>query len=151
MANNVSLQHTVVRINGHTHEGWAAQSDALTLPDITVAATEVGPDGLMVASSTGMRGGEVVMKFLANSRTRAFYGQQMSEIQRGAVKNFSGSIANSQTGETTRLDRGVLISAPSGTTLGNAVPPSRDVTIMFESVISNFDGFNAQPAPVLAA
>ena len=151
MANNVSLQHTVVRINGHTCEGWAAQADALMLPDITVASSEIGPDGLKVVSSTGMRGGMLTLKFLANSRSRAFFGQQLAEIQRGAVKNFTGSISNPQTGETTRLDRGHMEVGPTGTTIGNAVPAAREFQIHFESIISNYDGFNAQPAPVLAA
>ena len=118
MTQNVSLEHTTVVINGHTCEGWAAAADALALPDITFATSERGPDGLKVVSSTGMRGGMVTLKFLANSRSRAFFSQQVSEIQRGAVKNFSGSISNSQTGETTRLERGHMEVAPVGTTLG---------------------------------
>ena len=151
MAQNVSLQHTVVTINGHRCEGWAAAADAFSLPDIQVANSERGPDGLKLVSSTGMRGGIATFKFLANSRSRAYFGKLMAEIQRGAVINFEGSASNSQTGETTRLTRGHMEVGPTGTTLGNAVPPAREFQIDFEEIISSYDGFNAQSAPVVAA
>lgn len=146
---NISLQHTTVTINGHRCEGWANAADAFQLPDIQLAQHEVGPDGLKVVSSTGMRGGAVVFKFLANSRSRAKFGQWMAQIQRGAAITFEGSAANSQTGESCRLERGHMEVGPAGTTLGNANPPAREFTIIFESVISNFDGFKADAAPVL--
>ena len=151
MAQNVSLQHTTVTINGHRCEGWANVADALLLPDIQLANSETGPDGLKVVSSTGIRGGPVVFKFAANSESRGQFSKWLVEIQRGAAIEFEGSIANSQTGETTRLVRGHMQMGPAGTTLGNAIPPPREFTIVFEQVLGNFDGFKAQPAPVLAA
>lgn len=149
MAQNVSLQHSTVTINGHVCQGWAAAADALTMPDIQLAQHEIGPDGLKVVSSTGMRGGIVTFKFLANSVSRRQFGIWMAQIQRGASIVFEGSIANSQTGASTRLSRGHMEVGPAGQTLGNAVPPAREFQIHFESIISNFDGFSAQPAPVL--
>ena len=147
---NVSLQHTVVTVNGHRCEGWANVADALQLPDIQLANHEIGPDGLKVVSSTGMRGGPVIFKFLANSRSRAKFGTWYGQIQEGARINFEGSISNSQTGERTRMERGHIETGPAGTTLGNAVPAAREFTIVFETVITNFDGFRAQSAPVAA-
>ena len=147
---NVSLQHTVVTVNGHRCEGWAAAADALLLPDIQVANHEIGPDGLKVVSSTGMRGGPVVFKFLANSRSRAQFGRWYAQIQKGARMTFEGSISNAQTGESTRMERGHIETGPAGTTLGNAVPAAREFTIVFESIITPFDGFQAQSAPVSA-
>ena len=151
MTMNVSLEHTTVTINGHVCEGWAAAADALSLPVLQLANHDVGPDGLKVVSSTGMRGGIVTLKLLANSRSRAFFSQQVAEIQRGAVIVFEGSISNSQTGETTRLERGHMEIAPLGTSLGNGTPPELGFQIHFESIISSYDGFNSQPAPVAAA
>lgn len=147
---NVSLQHSTVQINGHRCEGWANAADALQLPDIQLANHEFGPDGLKVVAGTGMRGGPVVFKFMANSRSRAQFGKWMAQIQRGASIEFEGSIANSQTGESTRLERGHMEVAPAGTTLGNGIPAAREFTIIFESVITNFDGFKADSAPVLS-
>ena len=148
---SVSLNHTVATINGHRCEGWANAADALQLPDITVAAHEFGPDGLKVVSSTGVRGGPVVFKFMANSRSRQKFSQWLAQIQRGASIEFEGSIANAQTGETIRLTRGHMEMGPAGSTVGNAIAPAREFTIVFEEVIGNFDGFKADAAPVLAA
>ena len=53
---NVSLEHTDVNLNGHLASGWAAVNDAFQVPDQTLANVEVGPDGTMLASSTGMKG-----------------------------------------------------------------------------------------------
>ena len=150
MSQNISIEHTVVTLNGHKCEGWANVADAIQLPDVDLSQTETGPDGLDVTSSTGMRGGEVVFKFQANSRTRAFLGNQVAQIQKGANIVFEGSISNSQTGETTRLERGKIQTAPLGTTLGNAIPPPREFTFKFESILSSYDGFKSQAAPTVA-
>ena len=150
MTQNVSILHTVCTINGHRCEGWANAADALSLPDIQLANSERGPDGLKLVSSTGMRGGIVTFKFLANSRSRAQFGKWLAEIQRGAVIVFEGSISNSQTGESTRLTRGNMEVGPAGTTLGNAIPAAREFQIDFEEIISNYDGFKTQSAPVLS-
>ena len=149
MSNNVSLEHTIVIINGHRCEGWAKQNDALSLPDIEVSQSEVGPDGLQVSSSTGMRGGPVIFKFQANSRSRAFFGEQMSRIQRGAAITFDGTIQNPQTGLSVRLSRGVLKKGPVGQTLGDGVAPAGVFEFDFETVLSNWAGFRATPAPVV--
>ena len=145
----VSILHTTCTINGHRCEGWAAGADSLLLPDIQVANHEIGPDGLKVVSSTGMRGGPVVFKFLANSASRGQFGTWYSQIQKGARIDFEGSISNSETGETTRFERGHMEVGPAGTTLGNATPPAREFTIVFETVVSNFDSFKSDAAPVV--
>ena len=147
---NVSLLHTVVTVNGHRCEGWAAVADALLFPDPQIANHEFGADGLKVVSSTGMRGGPVVFKFLANSRSRGQFGRWYAQLQQGARMTFEGSTSNSQTGEATRLERGHMETGPAGTTLGNAAPAAREFTIVFESIITNLDGFRAQAAPVVA-
>ena len=148
MSDNVSMQHTTVTVNGHRCGGWAAAADAFQLPDITMAAHEVGADGLKVVASNGMRGGPVVFKFLANSPSRAQFQRWASQVLRGAAISFEGSWSNSQTGESGRMERGHMEVAPAGTTMGNAVPPQREFTIVFESVIANFDGVRSQSMAV---
>ena len=150
MSQNVSLEHTVVRINGHVCSGWAKQADALSLPDIVVSDSETGPDGLQVSSSTGMRGGPVMLKFQSNSVSGMFFGTQFSRIQNGAVVSFDGSITNSQTGESVRLERGVMQKGPSGISKGSGVSKALEFEFMFEVVQSNWDGYRASPAPVAA-
>lgn len=151
MTANVSMAHTTHTVNGHRCEGWAGGNNALEVPDITLAETEVGADGLLVTASNGMRGGVVTYRFLANSRSRAQFGKWLAQIQKGAAIAFEASSSNSQTGETTRFSRGVMVQGPTGTTMGNAVPPPREFQIYYESIITNFDGFKSQAAPVLAA
>ena len=148
MSQNISIAHAVVTINGHRCEGWANQPDALMFPDVELAASERGPDGLKIVSSTGIRGGIVTFKFMANSRSRAFLGDMVARIQRGASIIFEGSVANPQTGENTRLTRGHMQVAPLGTTMGNGIPSAREFQIDFEEIVTNFDGFRAQAAPV---
>lgn len=136
---NFSLEHSVFTINGHRVEGWASASDALMLPAIEAAVTEVGADGKMVAASTGNRGGEVTVKLLPVSRSAAFLMQQAAQIQRGRPIEFNAELENRQNGVTTLFRRGVMTSYPAGQTLGNEVPPALEFTVTFEQIISNYD------------
>ena len=146
---NVSIEHTEAIFNGHRVQGWAPVADALMLPDITLAEESVGPDGLMVVSSTGEKGGPVVFKLQANSPSTAFFLQQMAVILRGAAVEWSGTITNSMTGASTRCERGFLKVSPAGQTLGNGTPPPREFTLRFESTIPNYDGAQMQSPPVI--
>ena len=150
MPQNISLQGTVVTINGHHCRGWAAAADALSLPDITVAAHEIGADGLKVVSSTGMRGGIVTFKFQANSISRKQFSRWFSVIQRGAALVFEGSINSAASGERVVLTRGHMEVGPAGTTLGNTTAPAREFQIHFEEIIGNYDNFDAHAPPLLA-
>ena len=147
---NVSIEHTNVTVNGHRVEGWAAAADALQIPDLTLAATEFGADGVLLASSTGMKGGAVVLKLLANSPTVAFLMRQLAQIQRGAVISFEMSIQNTQAGWTVTAERGVMTRAPLGQSLGNAAAPAREFELTFEVIIPNYDGAQTAGRPVQA-
>ena len=151
MSQNVSIEHTIVDVNGHRVSGWAGAADALQLPDQTLANVEVGPDGTMVASSTGMKGGVVTFKLLANSPTTAFFMQQLAQIQRGAVIEWMMTITNPQTGWSVTAERGVMTVSPLGQSLGNAVPPAREFQLHFETIIPNYDGAQTAPVPVQVA
>lgn len=150
MSYNVSLEHTVVRINGHECEGWAAVADALQFPDNQLANYIIGPDGTKSVSSTAFRGGEVVFKFLANSPSTQFFFQQLSRILRGTVVEFSGTVTNTQTGASVRLERGHMQMSPMGQTLGNDTAPAREYTIHFESILPNYDGVKTTRRPAMA-
>ena len=151
MGFNVSLEHTTVRINGHTCEGWADDDEALSFPEIDLVNESTGPDGLLVVSSTGQRGGPMMLKFQANSASTKFFGTLLARSQRGVPVNFSGTITNSETGVTTRLEGGVFKKAPLGQSLGSGTPKQQEFTIIFSVILTNYDAMNAQPAPVLPA
>ena len=148
---NVSILDTVVKINGHTVRGWAPAADALSFPNIKFKTSEVGPDGLKVSSSTGMRGGDVIFKLQANSPSVKWFMQQIGELLGGATKVFKGTARNSKTGVTTSFERGELDDGPLGQTLGNAAPKQLEFTITFESIVSSYDGARTLEPPVRAA
>ena len=118
---NVSLEHTIVDINGHTCSGWADAADALQFPDQTLANTAVSPDGTMLASTTGMF-------------------KQLAQTQKGAVISWEMNVTNRETGWSVRCERGVMTSSPLGQTLGNAVAPAREFELTFEVIAPNYDG-----------
>jgi len=149
MSQNVSLEHTVARINGHEIEGWAAVADALLFPDNQLANYVIGPDGTKSVSSTAFRGGEITFKLLANSPSTKFFFQQLARIQRGAVVEFSGTITNTQTGASVRLERGHMQMAPMGQTLGNDTATAREFVIHFESILPNYDGVQTTSRPTI--
>lgn len=140
MSTFVSIEDTDVVINGHTVEGWSDDADALTLPDVELASVTRGADGRMVASSTGNKGGEVTIKLLPNSPSTQFFSQRAAEIVGGAVIIFHGLIRNSRLGFSTRLSRGVLMTAPLGQTLGKGEAAAREFTFEFEEILPNYDG-----------
>lgn len=147
---NISLEHAEVIINGHTCQGWAAEAEAIALPQITLMEEAVGPDGLAVFGSTGMRGGLIEFKFQANSLSKKWFGQQAARIQGGAAIEFNGTIRHRQTGEVTRLGRGAMKNIPAGQTLGNGVPAARQFDIYFQSIVTNYDAMKTDSIPVAA-
>lgn len=140
MSTIVSITDTTCILNGHLIRGWSDDADALMLPDIEVANIIRGADGLMVASSTGDRGGEVTIKLLANSPSAAFLFGQAGLILRGARIIFNGSIRNARMGMSTRLDRGVMKTLPGGQTMGKGEAAAREFVFEFQEVLPNYDG-----------
>ena len=151
MSYNFSIEHTTVTINGHVCEGWADDGEAIAFPEIDLIEDSVGPDGLLVVSSTGERGGEMMFKFQANSVSVAFFGVQLTRALRGGPVIFSGTIVNNQSGVTTRLEGGVMKNAPMGQSLGKGTPKQQEYTIRFQSILTNYDAMQTQAAPVIAA
>ena len=146
--NNASLEHTVVTLNGHRVLGWAADANALDMPAINLAETEVGADGQMVVSSTGNKGGPVGIKLQSVSPSAVYFFKQAEVAKQGGSVVWNGSIRNAQTGATTRLERGVLKTVPGGQSLGNTTAPMLEFVFEFESIKGNYDGAKVQNPPV---
>ena len=113
-----NLEQTVVEINGHNVTGWSDDTDALSMPTIDIAAVKRGADGLMVASSTGDKGGPVILKLLANSPSTKFFMNLVSTIQNGGRVEFNGTVNDQANGYAIRLERGILMNTPLGQSLG---------------------------------
>lgn len=146
---NISLEHTTVTINGHRVQGWS--SGGIQLPQIQGASTDVGPDGKMVAASTGVKGGRVTISLMANSASAKYFMQQAAQLQRGARIEFEGSLQDTHNNFSTRFERGVMVDWPSGQSLSQQTPQSRDFSFDFETVISNYDSANFTGPPAANA
>jgi len=145
----ISVIGTTVVIDGHTVSGWSDDADALMMPDeVELAQVTRGADGLMVASLTGNKGGEVQLKLLANSESAQYFGRQVSHILNGGMREFSGTVRYSN-GVVTHLERGVITTAPLAITLGQGPAATRIFRFEFERIITNFDsGRYSSPPPV---
>ena len=132
-----ALDLSSVILNGITLEGWSEDEDALTMPDaMELAVIKKGADGLMVAGRTGEKGGEVTLKFVANSSSVQTLSAIVLAEKNGAALNFSG-IINFNDGSVVTLDKGVLKTAPNGYTLGKGAP--KTMSYVFEFQVIDFE------------
>ena len=120
------------------------------IPDIELSNVTVGADGLLAASSTGQRGGEMEFKFQPHSPTVQFLGTQLVRYLRGTPVLFNGSVANQSMGLNVRLENGVLRMGPLGQSFGNKDPKPQIYKIRFQLILPNYDGMITTPAPVIA-
>ena len=137
-----SLEQTTVVVNGHTVTGWSDDTDALMLPDIDLTTVKRGADGVMVAATTGEKGGPVTLKLLANSPSVKFFQNLVTTIQQGGRVEFNGSVVDNINGITVSLERGVLQHAPLGPTLGKGDVANREYMIEFERVVADYSAAN---------
>ncbi len=137
-----SLEQTTVEINGHTVTGWSDDGDALSLPDIELTNVKRGADGIMTASTTGEKGGPVILKLLPNSPSTKFFSSLVTTILNGGRVQLDGTIFDPINNITVNLSRGVLMTAPLGQTQGKGETANREFTIEFERVIPNYDAAN---------
>lgn len=144
---NYSLLDTIMILNGHRVEGWSEDEDALMMPEITVAATIRGGDGLMMSQSTGDLGGEVTIKLLATSKSTQFFMQQHEIIRRGARVIWNGSIDYGAMGNRNVLRIGAMLTGPSGQTLGKGRAATRQFVFDFQEISNNADAGKFSNAP----
>jgi len=87
MSSQLGLSVTSVVINGVTITGFSEDADAVTIPEIEVAAPVYGADGKMLVVGTGTKGGLVTLKLLASSPSIAFLTplSQLSQVGAGVI------------------------------------------------------------------
>lgn len=143
-----SLEHCILTLNGHQVVGWADEADALSFEPHETSSVVVGPDGLMIVSNLGHRGGQLTVKTLANSPSTKFFGQQQSVIRTGGVVVWSGTLTNTISGINLALEDGALINTPISISFGNEIPPSIENVFAFETVEMSWDGLQSRPRPL---
>ena len=148
MPDQFNANEIIVRLNGHTFVGFADEDDAIDLPEIELAEIVRGMDGTMYSTSTGNKGGEVMLKFLPSSPSVVFMQNQAVAIQRGAVVNWNGEIRNIRQNYAVRLEGGVLTKYPAGHTMGKANVESMIYTWEFELIKPDYSAalFDQPPA-----
>ena len=145
------VESSEIQFNGHTCEGWSDDEDSFTVPDVELYNVKRGADGKMMVLGTANKGGEVMLKFLPNSRSTQFFGQQASRIREGTLVQFDGSYNNPNSGLSVRFERGVLRVSPFGQTQGKGDAANREFTLEFESIVVNYDAARFSGPPSRAA
>ncbi len=136
------LTNTSVILNGHLVTGWSDDTDALSMPDVTIANFTRGADGIMTGASTGDKGGPITIKLAPNSPSVQFFSALASLQQNGAATRYDGIIVYHDTGQTVQLIKGYHQNNPSGQTLGKGSFSSKMFVFEFERVIPNDQAAN---------
>jgi len=137
-----SLEQCTLNLNGHEVTGWSDDTDALSFPSIDIATSKRGADGSKVTSSTGEKGGPVVLKLLANGKSTKFFMNAVTAQLNGAAVSWNGLFRDPVNGVTVALTNGNLQNVPLGQTMGKGDVANREFTIDFELVIPDYSGAN---------
>ena len=136
----IDLNHTTVLMGNHVVQGWAAESDACSLPDLETFAIDTGATGRAQFIRNGTNGGEVMFKLQATSPSTAFFMKQHQiALEGGTPTIWEGSVRDDLNNTTTRLEHGVLKQAPSGPTLGDGEVGTFEFVFHFQDVIPEYD------------
>ncbi len=135
-----AIENVDVVINDHRVTGWSEDADALMMPDIDLAAVTRGADGLMTSTSTGDKGGAVVLKLKPNSNSTKFFNNLITTVLNGGSIRLDGYIRDNLNNIYVELTKGVLTTVPLGQTLGKGEAANREFMIEFERVIPDYTG-----------
>ena len=144
----ISAEHTTLILNGHQFEGFANSPQAIQLPEITLGSVERGPEGLMYFSTSGDKGGPLVVMLMATSDSTKYMMRQISQLLSGGIIKWSGTIENPTLQYSTRFEEGVLTTVPTGISGGKSSVEPLQFSWEFESVVPNFDAADFEPNPV---
>ena len=134
----LSVKHTEVEINGIRFEGFSEDSDAISVPTITLVSVRRGATGEKARFASGDQGGEFTFKLLPNSPTVPKLMRQAALIQQGRSINWEGSIRNTQTNTSASLSNGDLISYPAFYTMGKDDVGNMEFVFDFD-ILPDFD------------
>jgi len=137
-----SLEQCTLNLNGHNVTGWSDDTDAISFPSIDIATSKRGADGKKVTSSTGEKGGPVVIKLLANSKSTKFLMNAVTAQQNGSAVSWNGFFRDPVNGVTVVMTNGTLTNVPLGQTMGKGEVSNKEFTIDFELVIPDYSGAN---------
>ena len=108
------------------------------MPNIDLANVTRGAGGTMVSTSTGEKGGPVVIKLLPNSPSTVFFMNALAAQLKGASVKWSGVYRDPQNGVTVLVSGGVLTNGPLGQTIGKGETANQEFTFEFEQVTPDY-------------
>jgi len=137
-----SLEQCTLNLNGHTFSGWSDDTDGLSIPNVDLAASKRGASGKKVTSSTGEKGGPVVIKLLANAKSTKFMMNAVTAQLNGSAISWNGYFRDPINGTTVAFTSGTLTNAPLGPTMGKGDVASPNFTIDFERIVPDYSAAN---------
>ena len=144
MANTLAWKNFSLVLNGERITGFAKDDPPVELPDLEVGDNEMGWDGSLYSSDTGVLGGDVVIKLLPTSKQCGWFLDRLEEHKRGIEVDFHGKFGDVRKGITHTLAGGRFKKCPSGIMPGKTF----EVTITFETIKAQTAGAKLNPAPV---
>ena len=146
MADDMSLENTVVIINGHHVRGWGDGNEVIRLPSINGKTTRTGADGKMEVLGQGTLGGEVMLSILPTSPSAStLMGYASQEMARN-YQEFRISVIRPD-GSVTACENGTLTTWPTGPSQGQGSAGLLEFTFTFEVVRPNYDGVRHEGVP----
>ena len=103
-----SLEQCTLNLNGVDITGWSDDTDALSFPNVDIATSKRGADGKKVTSSTGEKGGPVVIKLLANGKSTKFLMNAVTAQLNGSAVSWNGFFRDPVNGVTVAMTNGTL-------------------------------------------
>ena len=146
MADDMSLENTVVIMNGHHVQGWGDGNEVVRPPTITGKTTRTGADGKMEVLGQGSLGGPLMLSILPTAPSApVIMGWASQEMARN-YQTFNGSIQRPD-GSVTQLRNGTLVSWPSGPSQGQGAAGLLEFTWEFETARPVYDGAGNEGIP----
>lgn len=134
-------------LNGHVFTGLAEGDDVIKMPEIELARAKFGAQGHMQTHSTGIKGGEFMVKLQATAASNAFMQQQALIQQDGGAVQWNGVFRESDSGMSVRLENGTLTRYTPGGSVGAGSATDHTYTFSFERITPNYDGAKFPDSP----
>ena len=143
-----SIEHTIVTLNGHTIEGWGDEAAAIEFPEMEVTDWVYSPDGKMMGTRSGQKGGAMTFRIQANSISSAWFARKFQKYLHndGAPERFDGTYENTNMGISATLTNGYFTSGPGGQNIGTEAAV-QEYVLNFEQIRMNMDGNTFTPVP----
>lgn len=142
MSSQLGLVESTVIINGITITGFSSDADALSIPEIEVAAPVFGADGRMLVISTGNRGGLVTIKLLASSSSIAFLTPLSALAQAGSGVVIQGLVRSNTQLSSVALQNGYFTKYVPYPTMGKGAVSAVTYEMAFEVIAPDYSSAN---------